>query len=177
MLKLLEKLFFRKKPQIRRRRIYWLLRSLNLHIKKIVAENPAPKSKEVIKTVNELYQLKEDVILKLLSEGHIRVRGEVPNKPRMSLWRKMLAIISKLEADNVLPRAKTVKWRHNDLVFKCKVYEHKGFQIVIPQQPPKKKTPFRKGWYNPLMEQQFPSHMSEKRSSTMLRQYYGNQFT
>jgi hypothetical protein len=101
-------------------------------------------------------------------------KGEVPNKPRMSLWKKMLAIISKLEADNVLPRAKIEKWRHNDLVYKCKIYEHRGFQIVIPQQSPKKKMPFRKGWYNPQMEQQFPSHMSEKRSSTMIRQHYTN---
>ena len=80
MLKLLTGLFSRKKPQIRRHRIYGLLRSLNQHIKTIVAENPAPKSKEVIKQVNELYQLKEDVILKLLGEGHIRVRCEMHHR-------------------------------------------------------------------------------------------------
>ena len=104
-------------------------------------------------------------------------RGEVPNMNRMKIWDTILKIIAKLEADNVLPTIKTEKWRHKTLVFRCKVYEHKNFIIVIPQEPPKKKMPFRRAKDNPVMEQQFPNSITEKRSNMIILEYSNRQFT
>ena len=102
-------------------------------------------------------------------------RGETPNINRLKLWDKLLETIVKLEDNDVLVKAKIEKWKHKDLVFKCKIYEHKDYTIVIPQQPPKKKMPFQRIWHNPLMEQQLPSHISEKKSSAMISQHHNSQ--
>jgi hypothetical protein len=67
---------FGRKQQIKRRKLFTLLRALNLHIQKIKSENPPPRCKKVTKDIEKLYRLKEDVIIKLLCEGHLTVRCE-----------------------------------------------------------------------------------------------------
>ena len=107
MLKILDcitALFKRNRLQIRRHKIYVLLRSLNLHIKTLVAENPTPRSKEVRKLINDLYQLKEDVLLKLLRDGHLRVRYE-----QRSGRKRFYVLRATREITFHLPANKTVK--------------------------------------------------------------------
>jgi hypothetical protein len=103
-------------------------------------------------------------------------RGEVPHTNRLRLWDAMLEIISKLEADKVLQSTGIKKWKHKGLIFRCKIYEHKDFTLVIPQQPPKKKKLLQWARYNPVMEQNFPDNITEKHSATTIVEYHKRHF-